>query len=130
MFHTGRICHIWCDRQTCRTSIIFGAVKDSSLKMYSLSLNNCSRYRNVLQNGVNSLAKVVEKKNSGFCPKAQNVVDFGPYHLTQASPVRGVMSRRTHPFLKNVAECPIALLLRALISSYTVLTILSASPER
>ena len=47
---------------TGRTIIIFGTLKDSSLKMKSLSSNNCFSYRNVVQNGANALANMVIKK--------------------------------------------------------------------
>ena len=87
VFHTGRICHVWFQLLTwlhVSDYHIFGTVKDSSLKINSLPLNNCFSYRNVLQNGVNSLSKKV-LKNSGFCSKALNCVHFGPYDLVQTS---------------------------------------------
>ena len=38
--------------------------------------------KNVFQNGVNSLSKMVLKK-LGFCPKPENFVHFGQYDLVQ-----------------------------------------------
>ena len=73
VFHTGRICHVWYNfypGYTRQTTIIFGTVKDSSLKINSLPSSNGCIYKNVLQNGVNSLSEMV-LKNFGFCPKAQ-----------------------------------------------------------
>ena len=67
---------------------IFGTVKDNSLKVNSLPIKYGCSYKNVLQNGVNSLSKMV-LKNLGFCPKPQNFVHFGPYDLVQISPVCG-----------------------------------------
>ena len=72
MFHTGRACRVWSNLQpccTCRTTIIFGTLKDGSQKINSLSLKNCFSYRNVLQNGVNDSSKKI--KNSFFCQKVQ-----------------------------------------------------------
>ena len=40
---------------TCRTTVMFGTLKDSSLEIKSLALNNCFSYKNVSQNGVKSL---------------------------------------------------------------------------
>ena len=91
MFHTGRICPVWCNfspSYPCRTSIIFGTVKNGSLKIDSLPLNNCFCYRNVLQYGVNSSSKWF-LNNLVFCPKAQNFVHFGLYDLVQISSVCG-----------------------------------------
>ena len=41
--------------------MIFGTFKDGSLQINSLALNNCLSYRNVFQNGVNTLSKMVLK---------------------------------------------------------------------
>ena len=38
---------------------IFGTLKDDSLKINSLASNNCFSHRNVFQNGVNTLSKIV-----------------------------------------------------------------------
>ena len=37
----------------------FRSLKDSSLEINSLALNKCFSYRNVFQNGVNALSKIV-----------------------------------------------------------------------
>ena len=53
MFHTGRVCQVWCNfwhGYTCQTTIIFGTLKNRSLEINSLPLNNCFIYRNVSQN--------------------------------------------------------------------------------
>ena len=80
----------------------FGTVKYSILKINSLPLNNCFSFRNVLQNGVNSLSKMV-LKNSIFCPIAQTFVHFRSYNLVQISQVCGpntyqIMYRATWDF--------------------------------
>ena len=44
VFHTDRVCHVWCNflpSYTCRTTIIFGTPKESSLEIDSLPLNDC-----------------------------------------------------------------------------------------
>ena len=46
---------------TCRTTVMFGTLKDGSLEINPLALNNCLSYRNVFQNGVNALSKMVWK---------------------------------------------------------------------
>ena len=54
----------------CRTTIIFGTLKDDSLKINSLALNNCFSHRNIFQNGINTLSKMVNhflSKSSKFC---------------------------------------------------------------
>ena len=52
----------------CRTTVIFRTLKGGSLQINSLALKNCFSYRNVFQNGVNALSKMV-LKNPGFCQK-------------------------------------------------------------
>ena len=52
---------------TCRTIVIFGTLKDDSLEINILALNNCFSHRNIFQNGVNTLSKMVNH----FCQKAQ-----------------------------------------------------------
>ena len=42
-------------------SLIFGTLKDGSLQINGLPINNCFIYRNVFQNDVNSLSKIVLK---------------------------------------------------------------------
>ena len=67
VFHTGRVCDVWRNFQfscTCRTTMIFGTLKDSSLKLDCFPLNNCFSYRNVLQNSVNASSKMVFKKSN------------------------------------------------------------------
>ena len=51
------------------------------------TLNDCFSYRNIFQNGVNALSKMVLKTR--FCQKAQNFVQFGPYDFVQISPACG-----------------------------------------
>ena len=65
--------------------------------------------KNVLQNGVNSLSKMV-LKNLGFCPKPQIFVHFGPYDLVQIWPVCGlntylIMFRETLEFQCQHLQC-------------------------
>ena len=51
-------------------TVIFGTLKDDSLKVNSLPLNYCFSHRNVFQNGVNTLSKMVNQflsKSSKFC---------------------------------------------------------------
>ena len=67
-----------------RVGLIFGTLEDGSLEIISLALNNCFSYRNVFQNGVNALSKMV-LNNPIFCQKAQNFVSFGPYEFVQIS---------------------------------------------
>ena len=89
VFVTNRVCHVWCNfwpNYMFRTTVIFGTLKDGSLEINSFALNNCFGSRNVFQNGVNSLSKMVLKKLVFFfvclfvclffCQKAQNVVYF------------------------------------------------------
>ena len=53
-----------------RTTVIFGRLKDGGLQITSLASTNCFTYRNVFQNGVNALPKMV----SYFCQTTQNFV--------------------------------------------------------
>ena len=46
----------------------FWNTENDSLEISSLALNSCFSYKNVFQNGVNSLSKMV---NHFFCHKAQ-----------------------------------------------------------
>ena len=39
--------------------IMFGTLKDNSLLINSLASNNCFSHRNIFQNGVNTLSKLV-----------------------------------------------------------------------
>ena len=52
---------------TCRTIVIFGTLEIDSLEINILALNNCFSHRNIFQNGVNTLSKMVNH----FCQKAQ-----------------------------------------------------------
>ena len=53
---------------TCRTIMMFGTLKDSSLNINSCPLNNCSNYRNVLQNSVNA-CQIKKKKKQKTKPR-------------------------------------------------------------
>ena len=62
---TDWVCHLWCNLNLVTRvglSYFFGTLKDCSLKINSLALNNCFSYRSVFQNGVNALSKMVLKK--------------------------------------------------------------------
>ena len=87
--NTNRVCHVWGNfypGYMCWTTTIFGIMKDGSPEINSLALNNCFSYRNVFQNGVNALSKMVFKIFFFFvflflfcfvlffCQKAQNFV--------------------------------------------------------
>ena len=53
-----------------------------TLKINTLPSNNCFSHRNVLQNGVSALSKMVLKE-LGFLTKNSNFVHFRPYDLVQ-----------------------------------------------
>ena len=55
---------------------MFGTLKDGSLEINGSALNNCFSYRNVFQNGVNALSKIVLKHIFFFFfgQKAENFV--------------------------------------------------------
>ena len=63
-FHkTVRVCHVYCNFKigfTCRITVIFGPLKDGSLLINTLASNICFGYRNMFQNGVDALSKVVD----------------------------------------------------------------------
>ena len=72
-FHkTVRVCHVYCNFKigfTCRITVIFGTLKDGSLLINTLASNICFSYRNIFQNGVDALPKIVDaflSKNSNF----------------------------------------------------------------
>ena len=72
-FHrTVRVCHVYCNFKigfTCRITVIFGTLKDGSLLINNLASNICFSYRNMFQNGVNALPKIVDaflSKSSKF----------------------------------------------------------------
>ena len=64
VFHkTVRVCHVYCNFKigfTCRITGIFGTLKDGSLLINTLASNICFSYRNMLQNGVDALSKIVD----------------------------------------------------------------------
>ena len=63
-FHkTVRVCHVYCNFKigfTCRIIVIFGTLKDGSLLINTLASNICFSYRNIFQNGVDALPKIVD----------------------------------------------------------------------
>ena len=72
-FHkTVRVCHVYCNFKigfTCRITAIFGTLKDGSLLINTLASNICFSYRNMFQNGVDALSKIVDtflSKSSKF----------------------------------------------------------------
>ena len=73
VFHkTVRVCHVYCNFKigfTCRIIVIFGTLKDGSLLINILASNICFSYRNMFQNGVDALSKIVDaflSKSSKF----------------------------------------------------------------
>ena len=73
VFHkTVRICHVYYNFKlgfTCRITIIFGTLKDGSLLIDTLASNICFSYRNMFQNCVDTLSKIVDaflSKSSKF----------------------------------------------------------------
>ena len=69
VFHkTVRICHVYCNFKIGFT-VIFGTLKDGSLLINTLASNICFSYRNMFQNGVDALSKIVDaflSKSSKF----------------------------------------------------------------
>ena len=72
-FHkTVRGCHVNCNFKigfTCRINVNFGTLKDGSLLINTLASNICFSYRNMFQNGVDALSKIVDaflSKSSKF----------------------------------------------------------------
>ena len=72
-FHkTVRVCHVYCNFKIgfkCRITVIFGTLKDGSLLIHTLASNICFSYRNMFQNGVDALSKIVDaflSKSSKF----------------------------------------------------------------
>ena len=63
-FHkTVRVGHVYCNFKigfTCRITVIFGTLKDGSLLINTLASNTCFSYRNIFQNGVDALPKIVD----------------------------------------------------------------------
>ena len=73
VFHkTVRVRHVYCNFKndfTCRITVIFGTLKDGSLLNNTLASNICLSYRNMFQNGINALSKIVDaflSKSSKF----------------------------------------------------------------
>ena len=76
VFEINQVYHVGCNflpGYTCRIIVIFGTLRDYSLQIITLALNDCYSSRYVFQNGVNVLSQMVFK-NLFFCQKAQNVV--------------------------------------------------------
>ena len=71
-FHkTVRVCHVYCNFKigfTCWITIIFGILKDGSLLNNTLASNIWFSYRNIFQNGVDALPKIVD----AFLSKSTN----------------------------------------------------------
>ena len=72
-FHkTVRVCHVYCNFKigfTYRITVIFGTLKDGSLLINTLASKICFSYRNMFQNGVDALPKIVDaflSKSSKF----------------------------------------------------------------
>ena len=67
-FHkTIRVCHVYCNFKigfTCRITVIFGTLIDGSLLINTLASNICFTYRNMFQNGVDALSKIVDAFSS------------------------------------------------------------------
>ena len=63
-FHkTVLVCHVYFNFKigfTCRITVIFGTLKDGSLLINTLASNICFSYRNMFQNGVDALSKIVD----------------------------------------------------------------------
>ena len=78
-FHKNvRVCHVYCNFKigfTCRITVIFGTLKDGSLLINTLASNICFGYRNMFQNGVDALSKIVD----AFLSKSSK------FHLVQLS---------------------------------------------
>ena len=72
-FHkTVRGCHVYCNFKigfTCRINVNFGTLKNGSLLINTLASNICFSYRNMFQNGVDAVSKIVDaflSKSSKF----------------------------------------------------------------
>ena len=69
---TVRVCHVYCNFKigfTCRITVIFRTLKDGSLLINTLASNICFSYRNIFQNGIDALPKIVDaflSKSSNF----------------------------------------------------------------
>ena len=72
-FHKNvRVYHVYCHIKigfTCRITVIFGTLNDGSLLIDTLASNSCFTYRNMFQNVVEALSKIVDaflSKSSKF----------------------------------------------------------------
>ena len=72
-FHkTFRVWHVYYNFKigfTCRITVIFGTLKDESLLINILASNICFSYKNMFQNSVDALSKIVDailSKSSNF----------------------------------------------------------------
>ena len=72
-FHkTVWVCQVNCNFKssfTCRITVIFGTLQNGSLLINTLASNICFSYRNMFQNGVDALSKIVDaflSKSSKF----------------------------------------------------------------
>ena len=64
VFHTGRVCHVWCNLIQLYVSDyhhFWNIERQLSENQYSLQKNSFSYKRSVLQNGVNALSKMILK---------------------------------------------------------------------
>ena len=77
---------IICGIALSKHQLLLLTLKDNSLEINSLSLNNCFSYRNVFQNGVNALSKMGLKNN----------------FLSKSSKVQILLAFGTNIFLRNV----------------------------
>ena len=71
----------------CRTTIIFGTMKDDSLSINTLALNN--NIVHVTGTPSKMASTLSQKCLTIFCKKAQNFIYFVPYNLVQISPACG-----------------------------------------
>ena len=63
LFHIFTGLHVYCNFKlglTCRITVIFGTLNDESLLINMLASNICFCYRNLFQNGVDVLSKIVD----------------------------------------------------------------------
>ena len=93
--------------------MIFGTLKDGSLKFINLPLINYFSCSNVLQNGAQALSKLV-LKNSSFCQKHHNFIHFGPYDLVQILPACGLK------YVSNYVRRDFSLTVSAFVSRYGI----------
>ena len=65
------VCHVYCNFKlgyTCRFIVISGTLQNGSLWTNILISNNCFSYRNIFQNDVDALSKIVEGIHHYLCP--------------------------------------------------------------